>query len=185
MENLFKIKLSIQVSIIIVALAFLIGIVISVLIFLLCLLENYQRDNKVDIENMKTINKKNDLDLENRVNNSIELFEINKMNSEKIEKTSSLLATEETKISELNKNEDETLNFYQQYQLNELNRFKNNQFRINKSKSLDLSHINSRYMLYGKRNPVFKNYLLKSKKSFLGYDSTIDIDLNERKNSKF
>lgn len=44
---------------------------------------------------------------------------------------------------------------------------KNNKIWIDKK--LDLSHINSKFMNKNANSPLFTNYLLKSKRSFLGY----------------
>ncbi len=176
---MYKIRLSIQITIVIVTIFFLIGLFISFVLFCLC---RFDLSKKVHIESqMPTVsNQNNDINIEH---SRIEMFEIkkigeNKNDADKIRELSIKSENFEfmNPITEFNQTNQRTIiqNNDQIVNENILNnknsQFKRKQpFRI-KSQSLDLSHVNSRYMLYGKRSPIYRNYLIRSNRSFLGYE---------------
>lgn len=181
-----KIRLSIQISIIVVAVFFLIGLFVSFVIFCLCRFDMSKKVH-VEIEMPTTVsNKNNETNMEQT---QIELFEIRKNvgNENYLEKFRELSIKSENNVispindlinsnNEFNVNDNDNTIAQNNYQIiNENNYYKNAQFKSKqqfrlKSQSLDLSHINSKYMRYGKRSPIYKNYLIKSNRSFLGYE---------------
>jgi hypothetical protein len=177
---MFNMRLSIQFSIVVVTVFFFCGLFISFIIFCLCRFDLSKRVH-IEIEKPVVSNQNNEVSMQQT---RIELFEIREVSEHKNEKerikrlsiaSENIINQTNDELSQSsycqiieNKNQIKNENINEIYEKN-VQLKKKQPFRL-KSQSLDLSHVNSKYMLYGKRSPIYKNYLIKSNRSFLGYE---------------
>ncbi len=164
--------LSIQVSLVVILAFFLAGLVVSfVLFFLGRISDSFPRhNNKVDVMNKVDDSNRIETISENASSNKtaiVEMFEVKTMS------LSETGAGKEEILVEKQDDKESDKEYEKEKQFQKTSKGKIRPMRA-KLEPLDLSKVRAKYMLYDKKNSLYKNFLVKSNKPFLGYHVQTD-----------